>query len=62
MSFHANASKGLYSLTPEKIANGLRLLATEYPKHFGWFVDSDEDADTGDFFLQLALFGKIIYG
>lgn len=62
MTFRANASKGLYALTPAKIQRGLRLLATECPRHFSYLLLGNEDADTGDFFLQLALFGKVIYG
>ena len=60
-NLRANASKGLYALTPAKIQRGLRLLAVEYPEHFAWVMTDESDADTGDFFLQLALFGEVIY-
>ena len=62
MKFQEDEENGLYSLTPEKIAKGLRLLSEGYPKHFGWFLDENEDAETGDIFLQLALFGTVQYG
>ena len=61
-NLRANASKGFYALTTAKIQRGLRLLAVEYPEHFAWVMNDNSDADTGDFFLQLALFGKVVYG
>jgi len=44
------------------IKRGLQLLADKYPKHWSDFMQENEDADTGDVFLQLALFGEVIFG
>lgn len=44
------------------IERGLKLLAEKYPKDWGDFMNENEDAITGDVFLQLALFGEVVYG
>jgi hypothetical protein len=44
------------------ILNGLQLMMTKQPRHFGDFLAENDDADTADVFLQLALFGEMIYG
>jgi len=41
---------------------GLLKLAEEYPSSFSDFVNENEDAETGDVFLQLCLFGEVIFG
>ena len=46
------------------IKRGLRLLSTSktYAHHWRDFITENEDATTGDVFLQLCLFGEVIYG
>lgn len=44
-----------------QIAAGLRLLASEYPNHWRSFMTENEDAATGDLFLQLCLFGEATF-
>jgi hypothetical protein len=34
----------------------------QYPRHFADLVGEDDDAITGDVWLQLAVFGEVIYG
>ena len=41
---------------------GLKIMAEKYPKHFGDFIADNDDAITGDVFLQCCLFGEMIYG
>lgn len=42
---------------------GLEIMARSTPgRHFNNFVNGDDDAETGDVFLQLCLLGKIVYG
>jgi hypothetical protein len=41
---------------------GLMLMAQKHPRHWSDFVSGNWDAETGDVFLQLALFGELIYG
>ena len=44
------------------IAKGLRLLADLEPMHFRHWREENEDAITGDIFLQLAVLGEVTYG
>ena len=34
----------------------------EYPSHYADLVEENDDAETGDIWLQLAVFGEVIYG
>jgi hypothetical protein len=44
------------------IQKGLELMAQQNPLQFGYFLAENEDATTGDVFLQLCLFGQEIFG
>lgn len=44
------------------IRRGLLVMAAKYPRHFGDFMAENDDADTGDVFLQCCLFGEVKYG
>ena len=44
------------------IKKGLRIMAKKYPRHMSDFLNENDDADTGDVFLQCCLFGEVIYG
>ncbi len=52
----------IYTLNRASILKGLQLMAEKAPNHFGDFVNENDDADTGDVFLQYALLGDLIYG
>jgi len=41
---------------------GLRLMAEQWPDRWASFRNETYDADDGDCFLQLCLFGEVIYG
>lgn len=41
---------------------GLTVLAEKYPTHFADFAAENDDATTGDVFLQCCLFGEVVYG
>jgi hypothetical protein len=41
---------------------GLQLMAEKYPHHWRDFQTGNDDAATGDVFLQLSLFGEVVYG
>jgi hypothetical protein len=43
------------------IKNGLKVMAEKYPHHWQDFVSENDDAITGDVFLQCCLFGEIVY-
>lgn len=53
--------EGPWILDREAINRGLQLLS-QHPRHFRDFVEENEDAITGDVFIQLCLFGNIVYG
>lgn len=44
------------------ICEGLAVMSRRYPRHFGHWLSEDDDADTGDVFLQCCLFGEAVYG
>ena len=44
------------------IRHGLQVMADKYPRHFSTFLNENEDADTGDVFLQCCLWGEVIFG
>ena len=44
------------------INQGMKLMAEKYPKHYSDFLSENDDAATGDVFLQLTLFGEVVFG
>lgn len=50
------------TLDLEAIKKGLQVLATEHPSHWKDFLNENEDADTGDVFLQCCLYGEVVFG
>jgi hypothetical protein len=44
------------------IERGLQVMAEKYPRHWQDFANENDDACTGDVFLQCCLFGEIVYG
>lgn len=56
-----NGSKR-WKLDKHAIQRGLDVMWEKYPRHFGDFLAENDDADTGDCFLQCCLFGEMIYG
>lgn len=58
-------SEGEYTnlvLNRESIEKGLALMNQKYPKRFGSILDEEYDAEDADVFLQLCLFGEVIFG
>ena len=53
---------GWFNIDPETIKTGLAVFAQKYPKAFADFVNENDDAGTGDTFLQCVCFGEVIYG
>mgnify|MGYP003661708629 FL=1 len=51
--------EGEMELTQHKLKVGLQLMANKYPSHFADVVSENENANTGDIFLQLCLFGEV---
>lgn len=44
------------------IRRGLRVMAEKFPRHFGDWLAENDDATTGDVFIQCCLLGDIVYG
>jgi hypothetical protein len=51
-----------WTLTREKLIDGLQALADKAPYHFANFVAENDDSETGDVYLQMCLFGEIVFG
>jgi len=49
-------------LNKEALARGLQVMHDKYKWHYDNFEKENEDAETGDVFVQCAVFGKLIYG
>lgn len=54
--------KTQWVLNREAVARGLQVLANDRPELFAKIALEDYDADDADVFLQLTLFGELIYG
>jgi hypothetical protein len=44
------------------LIRGLQVMAEKYPRQFHNFLIENDDAETGDTFLQCCLFGETVYG
>lgn len=51
-----------YVLDLIKIQTGLQAMAIKAPEHFANFISEHHDAETSDVFLQMCLFGELVYG
>lgn len=49
-------------LDETSIRHGLQLLQEKSPYHWNNFIEENEDAVTGDVFIQYCLLGDIVYG
>jgi hypothetical protein len=49
-------------LNMESMLKSLKIMGEKYNWHLEAFVHENDDAETGDVFLQCALYDKIIYG
>ena len=49
-------------LTMDNVRKGLELMRDEYPRHYADLMEEEDDAITGDVWLQLAVFGELVYG
>ena len=51
-----------FRLDKAALRKGIEVMAKKFPRHFADVINENDDADTGDVFLQCCLFGDIIYG
>lgn len=52
----------VFRLSDNSIQKGLKMMANKYPRHFGDFMDDNDDAITADVFLQCCLLEDLVYG
>lgn len=53
---------GLFILSQAGVVIGLSKLNSEFPEHARKIFEENYDVETADVFLQLCLFGEIVYG
>jgi hypothetical protein len=51
-----------YRLDTAALQRGLDTMAKDHPQHLADFLAENEDAETGDVFLQCCIFGEVVYG
>lgn len=51
-----------HRITLDDVKKGLELMRDLYPRHWADLVEEDDDLTTGDVWLQLTVFGELIYG
>ena len=51
-----------HNITLDNVRKGLELMRDQYPRHYADLVEENDDLITGDVWLQLAVFGEVIYG
>ncbi len=61
ISDREHIEKGEFTLDRTAMKKGLELLQEKYPKHWADFITENDDAITGDVFLQCALFGEVVF-
>lgn len=49
-------------LIDDSMAKGLQTMAEKYPRHYANFISENDDAETGDVFLQCCILGEVVYG
>ena len=54
--------RGYHLLDRAALERGAQVMAEKYPKHFADWMSENDDADTGDVFLQCCLFGDLVFG
>lgn len=53
---------GKYRLTREKLLKGFEIFKKIFPRAYGDLLKQEDDAETGDCFLQACIFGEELYG
>jgi hypothetical protein len=58
----AGEEADVWRLNRQALVDGLTIMMNKYPRHAANFLDENEDAETGDVFIQCCLLGEIVYG
>ena len=51
-----------HKITIADVKKGLELMRDQYPRHYADLMEENDDLTTGDVWLQLTVFGELIYG
>jgi len=51
-----------FKVEREDLIKGMQIMSDKYPRHFNDFINENDDACTGDVFVQCCVFGDITYG
>jgi len=51
----------VYKLDRAALIRGLEVMSSKYPWHFMNFINEDDDAETGDVYLQCCVLGDVVY-
>jgi hypothetical protein len=54
--------RGMKTITQDDLLKGLTIMANNYPGHFADMLADNDDAETGDVFLQCVVLGDVVYG
>jgi hypothetical protein len=57
-----NRKDGFWTLNHAALIKGWKLMHDEAPRHYGNAISEDHDAETGDVYLQMCLFGEVVFG
>ena len=49
-------------LDRKALVRGWKVMQADYPRHYKDAIEENDDAITGDVYLQCCLFGKVIFG
>lgn len=55
-------SLGTKTLDRSSIEHGLAIMGSKYPAHMADFLAENDDATTGDVYLQCCLYGEVLFG
>lgn len=58
----ATGEETFHTVTPGKIAAGIKLMAKNHTKHFADLLDESGDAITSDILLQCIVLNDVVYG
>lgn len=58
----ADVDGGVHVLNRAKLLEGIRKLAETHPARLAEIINEDDDAETADVFLQVCVFGEVVYG
>lgn len=57
-----NESEDTWVFDRAAVQRGLEVMQAKYPRHWADFIGENDDATTGDVFVQCAVLGEIVFG